>query len=178
MSEVIGKVASLDGIFYIKAEDGSLRQLNKGSDIYLNDVIVGADDNSRIDSIIVSLDDGTDVVLLAQEEQLFDASLLNIQFSEDETVNEASVLEQLVAVATEEQTDVNEEEIYTEASDGSVDATTAIEATFQEIQDNTVDIIAELRDIQTSTDSLDTNINDDNSDAYLVTPEKPNKPFI
>jgi hypothetical protein len=152
MSAVIGNVASIDGEFYVKGPDGSLHELTKGSEVHVGDVIVGADGNSQIDSIIVSLNNGTDVVMLANEQQLFDQSLLNVEFSNDETISEPQSIDQLFEVAVNETNDLNvvddtnEDDIVTEATDGSIDSTADIQEEFQNIQDNSSDIKAQLRD--------------------------------
>jgi hypothetical protein len=65
MSNVIGKIESIDGKFYAKAEDGSLREISKGDEIYEGEVVVGDSANKAIDSVIISMNDGYgDIVVL------------------------------------------------------------------------------------------------------------------
>ena len=87
MSSVIGKIASLDGEFYVKSSDGSLREVSQGDEIFEGEVVVGSNNNSSINSIIVTLDNGTDIITLGSDSQLFDASLYDTEFSTDDTVS-------------------------------------------------------------------------------------------
>ena len=86
MSEITVTVASIDGKFYAKGVDGSLREITKGDKIYEGETIVGDKTNTQINSVIVSMSNGVDIVILGNESQLFDASLFERPFSEDETV--------------------------------------------------------------------------------------------
>ena len=87
MSQVVATVSSVDGIFYIKDSDGSMIKLSVGDEIHEGDLIIGADGNSADKSMTLSMLDGADIVMNANEKQLFDASLLNEAFSVDETVS-------------------------------------------------------------------------------------------
>ena len=93
MSSIIGKVSSLDGEFYVRDSDGSLREVSQGDEIYEGEVIVGSSNNSSINSIIVTLDNGTDIITLADESQLFDGSLFDEAFSENDTVSSVESIE-------------------------------------------------------------------------------------
>ncbi len=75
MSAVIATVASVDGQFYVKGPDGSFRKLSKGDEIHEGDIVLGDQNNSQLNSIITSVLDGTDIVLLGNESQFFDASM-------------------------------------------------------------------------------------------------------
>ena len=67
MSEVIGKVASIDGEFYARNSDGIARLLNRGDEIYVNEVVVGSNSNTPINSVIITTIDNTDIVILCDE---------------------------------------------------------------------------------------------------------------
>ena len=104
MSTSISTVTSIDGVFYAKQADGSLRELHNGDDIYAGEQVLGADTNSEIGSIILHMQDGTDIVLLGHDKQLFDTSLSMESFSRDETVSD---VESIVAIANDDEEDKN-----------------------------------------------------------------------
>ena len=91
MSAIIATVASVDGKFFVKGQDGSLRELTKGDAIYEGEIVVGDSSNSQINSIIVSTVDGTDIVMLGSESQLFDASISTQEFAPNETITDVGL---------------------------------------------------------------------------------------
>ncbi|MEA3331438.1 MAG: hypothetical protein U9Q29_07095 [Campylobacterota bacterium] len=146
MSKVIGTVASIDGEFYAKSVDGSLREISKGDEIYEGETVVGDKNNSQLESIIISMSDGTDIVVLGSESQLFDASLFSTEFSEDETVtHKESVIAMLEDSANVD--DVDELETAG-GEDEPVESSEGGEAKFATSNDKNfdVDINAELRE--------------------------------
>ena len=143
MSQIIGKIASVDGEFYAKAPDGSLRELSRGDQIFEGEIIIGADSNSPIDSIIIAMEDGSDVVVLGDESQLFDASLNSKEFSPDETVSEVDSIESILEDYIEtEDTDDMETEAGEEVQ--SADSTANLNTTFLESNNASVDISADV----------------------------------
>ncbi|MGE4511321.1 MAG: Ig-like domain-containing protein, partial [Sulfurimonadaceae bacterium] len=130
MSEVIGKIAHLDGKFYARAEDGSLRELSKGDALYVGEIVIGDAGNEAIDSVIVSLNDGNDIVVLADQSQAFDQSLTQNEFTPDETVSQpSSILSMLEASGDITAEDI--EAIETAAGEeGAPDSTGGMPARF------------------------------------------------
>ncbi len=153
MSSVIGTVASIDGKFYAKAQDGSLREVSHGDAIYEGEVVLGDKNNGAIDSVIVTLDNGTDIVILGSEAQLFDASLFDVEFAENETVSESESIEKMFSELNSnvdaEQTandDIDDvEDIDTESGTQEVTSTEGGEARFAQTTGSSVDINAEVR---------------------------------
>ena len=75
MSKVIGEVTGLEGKFYVKGADGSLKELSDGDKIHEGETVVGGNDNTLTDSVTVSLNDGSEIFVSGDESQLFDSSL-------------------------------------------------------------------------------------------------------
>ena len=162
MAAVIGKIESLDGKFYAKGADGSLRVLSKGDEIFEGEVVIGDKSNSSIDSIIVSTVDGTDVVLLGSNEQLFDASLSSEPFSQDEVVNNSDGITNII---NKYGNDVNIDDLETAAgADGAsvVESTDDIKADFHNMNNNFLNISASLRDAHIPQTPFDLNDKIDN----------------
>jgi predicted nucleic acid-binding Zn-ribbon protein len=130
MAEVIGKVAHLDGKFYARAEDGSLRELSKGDTLYVGEIVIGDSGNDAIDSVIVSLNDGNDIVVLADQSQAFDQSLTQTEFTPDETVSQPSSILSML----EESGDITAEDIEAietaAGEEGAPDSTGGMPARF------------------------------------------------
>ncbi|WP_297431034.1 cadherin-like domain-containing protein [Sulfurimonas sp.] len=97
MANQIAVVRDISGKFYAKEPDGSLRELSEGDKIYEGEIVVGANGNSDLDSLILTMNDGTDLVVLGNEKQLFDSSLSNVEFSSDETVTDTHSLQDLIS---------------------------------------------------------------------------------
>ncbi|MEA2091285.1 MAG: Ig-like domain-containing protein, partial [Campylobacterota bacterium] len=146
MSSAIGKIVSLHGKFYAKSEDGSLRVISKGDEIYEGETIIGDSGNKSIDSVIVSMEDGTDIVVLGNESQLFDASLSQVEFSEEETVTHSESIETMLA----DSGDLDDvEDIETAAGEASgVESSEGGEAEFSVHNEQLVDVNATLRDVE------------------------------
>ncbi|MDX9799085.1 MAG: hypothetical protein RBT05_09535, partial [Bacteroidales bacterium] len=86
METVIGKIAGVEGIFYIKGLDGSLRKALQNDPIYNGEIVIGDANNIPTESVTVSIADGSEIFVLGKEKQLFDSSLLNREFSNEDTV--------------------------------------------------------------------------------------------
>ncbi|MBU1433317.1 hypothetical protein KJ870_00005, partial [bacterium] len=146
MAAVIGKIASIDGVFYAKGADGSLRELSRNDEIYEGEIIVGDKSNSALKSVIVSMVSGEDIVLLGAETQLFDGSLAENEFTKEETVTNSESIEALLDdnTATE-----NVDEFETAAGEEALGAesTEDVRANFAQINDEIIDINAEIKDI-------------------------------
>ncbi|MDD2566441.1 MAG: Ig-like domain-containing protein, partial [Thiovulaceae bacterium] len=130
MAEVIGKIAHLDGKFYARVEDGSLRELSKGDTLYVGEIVIGDAGNEAIDSVIVSLNDGNDIVVLADQSQAFDQSLTQTEFTPDETVSQPSSILSML----EESGDITAEDIEAietaAGEEGAPDSTGGMPARF------------------------------------------------
>ena len=95
MSQVIATVSSMNGSFYVKKPDGSLVELRVGDEIHEGDLVIGASSNNAFSNLIVSMQDGSEIILVSNEEQLFDASLLNHEFATSETVTNSESISML-----------------------------------------------------------------------------------
>nr|WP_321265742.1 Ig-like domain-containing protein [uncultured Sulfurimonas sp.] len=149
MSFVIGKIVSLDGTFYAKAEDGSLRVLSKGDEIYEGEIVVGDSANKSIDSVIVSVSDEFDIVILGNESQLFDKSLSQEEFSQEETL---TTNESLVAMLNDidSSSDIEDfDELETASGEiQSSQSSKGLEVEFKEDESVLVNIEAKLKDFE------------------------------
>ena len=144
MSVMIGKIAQVDGKFFAKAADGSLRELFDGDAIYEGETIVGDNSNASIDNIIVTMDDGSDIIVLGNEQQLFDVSVSQTEaFSEPETVSQSSAISDLVEEYAD---DMDIDDIDTAAGeDGGAASSEGGEAVFDVKAENITDVTAGLR---------------------------------
>jgi hypothetical protein len=147
MSGTIGTVSSIAGEFFIIRLNGSTAKLSKHDEIYEGDVVQGLKDTTELNRVVVSMSDGVDIVTLGNESQLFDSSLLQEEFSEDETVNDIHSIEAMVNDS--DFIDSFEDDIDTEAGEEDVasSSTEAPMANFAQINEDGVDINAELRDV-------------------------------
>jgi len=143
MSNIIGKVASLAGEFIVKRANGVTSEILKGDEIYEGDIVSGAKDGSDLNSIVVTLEDGSDLVMFGDESQLFDASLMNEPFAENETITETETMQTLIDenLIDEVDTEAGEENLESHSS-------AAPDANFAEISDEQKDISAKLRDLE------------------------------
>ena len=165
MSAVIGKVVSLDGKFLAKASDESIREISHGDEIHEGEVITGNSTNSEIDSVIVTLDNGTDIVVQGDETQLFDASLFDEIFSENETVSSFETISNMLN--GNEEIDITDddiddtEDVETEAGEDAAETSELGEGKFAEHN-------AAITDINAEADSVDFQRTDEvNSDETL-----------
>ncbi len=144
MSVSVGKVVVLEGVFQAKGLDGSTRQISKGDTIYEGEIVIGSQSNNPSDNIVVSMKDGSDIVVLGQEKQLFDASLSVEEFAKEETVtNKDSILAMLEANGDIE----NIDDLETAAGEvATAESTEGGEAAFAQANNASTDISADLRD--------------------------------
>ncbi|MCD4667217.1 MAG: hypothetical protein K8R44_01255, partial [Sulfurimonas sp.] len=151
MSEVIGKISSLDGKFYVKLSDGSFNEISHGDEIYEGDIVVGDKNNISIDSIRIDLDNGSNVIVYGSETQLFDSSLYSEEFAENETVSDSESIEAMFnsenteAIVDEDVEDIDEVETEAGEESGS-ESTEGGEAQFATMSGGIVDINADLRE--------------------------------
>ena len=162
MSAIIGTVTSIAGNFSIRRANGSMSELLKGDEIHAGDIVSGLTDGAELNSLVVGMTDGIDIVMLSDDSQLFDASLLQEEFSENETVTDIGSVESMVENGDfieefeedidELDTEAGEEEILSSSTDTPM-------VNFAEIDNNGVDINAELRDVDKpeENDILDNN---------------------
>lgn len=87
MAKVFGHVREMEGDFFVRSPDATIRKLEVGDEVCEDDTLFGSQENSRYDTLCVSLDEGLpfDVLVVGDESQCFDASLSAHAFSEDET---------------------------------------------------------------------------------------------
>ncbi|QOP46048.1 Ig-like domain-containing protein [Sulfurimonas paralvinellae] len=157
MAQIIASVSSVNGVFYVKHPDGSQVQLHEGDKIYEGDIVIGEASNNPMNNIIISMQDGSEMIMLADEEQLFDASLTQEAFSADETVTDISAVTALAEMESGEDntTDdiVQPDDMETAAGDdsGSASSDSSYTPDFQEINTDFLDqdITTKLRDIDT-----------------------------
>ena len=156
MSNIIATVSGVDGAFYVKSPDGTLRELSNGDVIHEGDIVVGSSSNSKNNSILLVMQDGTDIVLSANEEQLFDSSLANSEFSKDETVTTAESLDEasdLLDIFNEVDEEVDSDNMETASgseSQGSTPSNASFSENFDVINDVSVDVSAALRESDSS----------------------------
>ena len=157
MAEQIATVASIDGIYFVKNPDGTLHQLSKGDPIYEGQVVFGFDGNSPISSVILTMNDGSDIVILGNDRQLFDSSLSDSEFSVDETISDKDSIEALINETPDDQSD----EIETAAGEDVIVASHLDgDTTFKSIDDNpTLNTETTVREsVSTTPQSNDVNL--------------------
>ena len=155
MSNVIGKITDLDGTFYVKSVDGSLKEIVNGDEIYEGVTVVGGKDNTLTDSVTVSMKDGADVSVSGTDQQLFDSSLSKEVSSMDEAVQQQDTLASLL----QENGDITDagDEIETAAgAEGGPESTDGGPARFAVWNGLEQDINADLRD-RAFSDTIPTN---------------------
>jgi CshA-type fibril repeat protein len=145
MSLVIGNVLSLDGKFYAKSEDGSLREISKGDEIYEGKTVVGNDGNEPTDSAVIAVDGAENIIVSGNDAQLFDASISKEVFSQEDTTTENSSINSMVDKI---------DQIETAAVEDTPRSTDAGEVNFIESNSADTDINAKLSDneFETKTD--------------------------
>ncbi|MGE0738107.1 hypothetical protein, partial [Sulfurimonas sp.] len=88
MLSIVGKVKSVNGLFNVKSSDGSERKVTVGENVYEQEMIAGEQKNSPKDSLVLLLNDGSELVVLGNTKQLLDSSLLAEAFTKEETVTQ------------------------------------------------------------------------------------------
>lgn len=85
MSTIAGSVKTLsNGKFFVKDENGNIRELKVGDTIYENDTVYGEAGNSKSAKIEIALASNDIIVLSQGQKQLIDASLLESAYGEEE----------------------------------------------------------------------------------------------
>jgi hypothetical protein len=149
MSTIIGKIASLEGTFYIKGLDGSLREVSVGDEILEGESIVGdKNSNTPLQTLTVDMSDGHDMIILGHDKQLFDTSLLSKEFTTDETVTQNDTIQNIIEENGDAETAAGEniEDLETAAGEGQAESTEGGEGRFADANNGIVDINADLRD--------------------------------
>ncbi|WP_321778722.1 tandem-95 repeat protein [Sulfurimonas sp.] len=142
MSKIIGKIDSIDGVFYVKQANGELNKILKDSKIHEGDIIIGDSSNKNIDSLSVSMADGyEDVIVMSNHSQLFDSSLVSQEYSEHDTVTEKETIE---SIREDLYNDVNIDEIDTASGVESIASSEGGEAVFAEANNDSVNINVEV----------------------------------
>jgi hypothetical protein len=152
MAQVIASISSVNGIFYVKHPDGSRVELHEGDKIYEGDIVIGEDSNNPMSNIIISLQDGSEMILLAGDEQLFDASLTQEIFSVDETVTAISAVSTLAEIGniSEITSDISTDEIETSVNDieSRTHSSDTGDGNFQQIDIQDIKIDTKLSDFE------------------------------
>ncbi|MCW8895394.1 MAG: cell shape-determining protein MreD, partial [Sulfurimonas sp.] len=142
MSTIIGKIASMDGTFYVKGSDGSLREVSEGYEVLKGETIVGDKGNNPSATVVISMSDGSELILPSQDKQLFDSSLSSEEFALEETVTQNDSIQNIL----QEYGDIdNAQELETAAGEGAgVESTEGGEAVFAKASNASTDINAAL----------------------------------
>ena len=97
MAKIIAKVENVEGKFFSKDADGNVEELSSGDIITQGMTVFGDKSNNSDASISMSREDGKgNIVLIADQEQLFDASL-----AEDSNVEEALAQDSVMGLFTD-----------------------------------------------------------------------------
>ena len=150
MSAIIGTVSRVTGQFSVQRVNGTVSELAKNDEIYEGDTVRGSGNTSELNTLVVNMVDGVDVVMRGDESQLFDASLLQDEFAENETVTDIESIEAMVDDVDfigDIQDDVDD--IDTEAGDEEVitSSTDTKMNDFAQNNEEIQDINAELKDV-------------------------------
>ena len=91
MANIIGKIVSGNGSFFIKHPDGTLEVAKVGSTLFEGDKLIGSSSNSNENSMLISLVDSGQTKVVGSNEQLFDITLLSGEIPEDTVVPNSQV---------------------------------------------------------------------------------------
>src|SRR3990167_8568584 len=143
MSVSIGKIVGIEGVFHVKGVDGSVRKISDGDTIYEGEIVIGNQGNNPSDNIVVSMKDGSDIIVLGHEKQLFDASLSAQEFAKEETVTQKDSIQAILEANGDIE---NIGDLETAAGEGiTIQSTEGGEANFASANNASTDINAELR---------------------------------
>lgn len=85
MATIAGSVKSLStGVFNVKDENGNVRALKVGDEIYENDTVYGENGNTSSSQVEIQLSGNDVIVLNAGQKQLIDSSLIETAFGTEE----------------------------------------------------------------------------------------------
>jgi len=172
MATVTGKIISLsNGIFSVKDENGNVKVLKVGDEIYENDTVFGDSHNSSSSKLEIQLSDNDVIVLSEGQQQLIDSSLIETAFGTEELfftrdgidlkaegynsnsdiqsdlrdaefTDEENIIEEDIASNGDE--DITDEET-TEGEEEAEDET-EVSAQFQARDGSATDVVSDLRD--------------------------------
>ena len=77
MANVIGTIGNVSGKFFVKDEQGNIREVKAGDKIFDGEVLYGAEQNSPTDSVQLKSDDGRIIVIDSNVHIQLDQTLLN-----------------------------------------------------------------------------------------------------
>ena len=198
MANIIGKIVSGNGSFFIKHPDGTLEVAKVGAMLSEGDVIIGSSSNSNSNLIRVSLiDNSSEIQVVGSNEQLFDITLLSGEIPEDTVVPNSQVGD-LLEQATNNQQDPNqnnEQATLTLAQIENLDAAAAgADQTTTEpvgivplrLEDRTAgetNVVTDLRDAEETLAVIDDTVEANNTvlgeiltEAPIEEPEEPEEP--
>lgn len=97
MAQVIGTINNLDGSFFIKNEEGEISIVEAGDTIYAGDLVLGSNSNNNSNFLNVTLSDDSKVIkLTANEQQLFDETMLSFELDTDSVIQYNELTESLL----------------------------------------------------------------------------------
>jgi hypothetical protein len=194
MANIIGKIVSGNGSFFIKHPDGTLEVAKVGSTLFEGDKLIGSSSNSNENSMLISLVDSGQTKVVGSNEQLFDITLLSGEIPEDTVVPNSQVGD-LLEQATNNQQDPNqnnEQATLTLAQIENLDAAAAgADQTTTEpvgivplrLEDRTAgetNVVTDLRDAEETLAVIDDTVEADNTvlgeiltEAPIEEPEEP-----
>jgi hypothetical protein len=187
MANIIATVKSIDGKFFAKDAEGVTVELKEGDPIYEGMVVFGDASNAAASKIELSREDGLDdIVLLADQEQSFDASLTEESSVEDAIFTDSmdALLDDTAALDEEIYSDeevVEEEKFDEEDTDAGDEKIKADEAggEFAARDGNAVDVNSGLRSAKFQASSHSFEIEDrfqTESEERLTRIDTPNDP--
>jgi hypothetical protein len=143
----VGYVNSINGKFYARSDDGSVRELKLGDPIYEDDFVYGDNLNTADSLITVSMDGYSELIEVASNDALlFSSTMYDIDSEVPHSDDEDELADVLAKYGDLEETTAGEE--------GELKDSEAASA-FAERAGNMVDINAGLRNVRTSSYQLD-----------------------
>ena len=108
MASYIGQIESVEGKFFAKAADGSVRELAVGDKILEGETVFGDKSNAWDMGLVLKMENGEELGFMGQDAQSFDASVTQeLAFSPTETVSKTDS----IATLLEESGDIDETNI-------------------------------------------------------------------
>ena len=176
MATIAGSIKSLtNGSFSAKDENGNIRVLKVGDEIYENDTVYGDSGNSPSSQVEIQLS-GNDIIVLSEgQKQLIDSSLIETAFGTEELfftidgidlkadVNNSGedvVSDLRDAEFTDDKKEVDEEAALANAGDADIteeetaageeiaEDGTDVQGIFQDRDGNVTNVVSDLRDAQ------------------------------
>ncbi len=148
MLQAIGKIGKIDGKFFIKAIDGSLREASIGDEVYNGEVVIGDSSNSESNSLIVGMnEDYGDIIILGNQTQKLDISFTSEGFAQNETESDAGLVEATVD-DIDSQDDIDDMETAAGQEEVLSSTTDTRMTDFSDKSEDLQDINAELRGVE------------------------------